>query len=246
MKLKSIVLTAIASMVAVSGFAQITVGEPTAAKIRLGNRAQAGDYGLYIGTTTNIVKDIFGSDVQVSALPLLNFKYMESNELEYRIGLKAYREHDKMKGEDSSENEFKNKTLHSEYFVYPGLAYHFNKSNILDVYMGAELPVGFTHDRRVNEYDKDETVVSRGMFSLGLGGFVGLQAYVGNLPLAVGVEYGISSLYHFGDKYKFESDDETYYSTSPNGYGTSYNELKVNQGKIGTEVRFTLTYYFKN
>lgn len=68
-------------------FAQITTGETSAKKIKSGNRAQEGDFGLYIGGTTEMFKDLVNDNVDVKALPLVNFKYMYSDQLELRMGL---------------------------------------------------------------------------------------------------------------------------------------------------------------
>lgn len=238
---------------ATSALAQITNGTPTAHTVKVGNRAQEGDYGLYLGATTDIVKDIFDSDVEVKGLPLLNFKYMYTDQIEYRVGLELWRTTEKMKFETSEEfggydADGKSKSLESRYFVYPGIAYHFSKSNLIDIYAGAELPLGFEHYRVKDEGKHYEETVSRGSFTLGVGAFVGMQAYIADLPLAVGVEYGLSSLFNCGDKYKHKiKDDEgsqTYYTHDLDDYD-KYKDLKISKGDIGTQIRVTFTYYFK-
>jgi len=253
MKGKSLLLAAGICSLATSALAQITTGTTTANTIKVGNRAQAGDYGLYLGATTDIVKDIFDSDVEVNGLPLFNFKYMYTDQIEYRVGLELWRTTEKMKFETSekfggSDSEGKTKLLESRYFVYPGIAYHFSKSNLIDIYAGAELPLGFEHYRNKVEGDDYEGTTSRGSFTFGVGAFVGMQAYVADLPLAIGVEYGLSSLFNCGDKYKHKiKDDEgtqTYYTEEFEGKD-AYKDLKISKGDIGTQIRVTLTYYFK-
>ncbi|MBQ0056088.1 MAG: hypothetical protein KBT20_00390 [Bacteroidales bacterium] len=233
-------------LVAPSVSAQITTGEPTSKVIKVGNRAEEGDWGIYIGANTSMFKDITDSGIEVSALPLINLKYMYSDEIEARLGLKMYRTTTKEKGElfdSGSDGEFMNRTLNSEYFLTPGLAYHFNRSNLLDVYGGVELPIGFTHDKSVSEMGDDEMTQSSGKFNIGLGAFIGLQAYIANLPVAVGVEYGISSIFNFGDKVKIDNGEDTYYMKK--GEKTMYDELSRSNSTVGSEIRVTISYFFK-
>lgn len=246
MKMKFLFSAMALLLIAPSLSAQITTGNPTAKVIRTGNRAQEGDWGIYMGATTSMFKDISDSGIDVSALPLLNFKYMKSDELEYRVGLKIYRAKEKMSGEDASDVDFKAKGLTSEYMLSPGLAYHFNKTNLLDVYGGFELPFGMEHERYIEEYDKDELTKTRAQFKVGLGAFIGLQAYLGNLPVALGVEYGISSMFTAGKKYKVDNGDDTFYfSTDDPNLTTAFKELHSSDSKVGNEVRITLSYFFK-
>jgi hypothetical protein len=77
--MKKLVITALAlCMGFMTATAQITTGESSSQVVRTGNRAEAGDFGLYLGATSDMFKNIVdGFDVQ--ALPLLNFKYMISD-----------------------------------------------------------------------------------------------------------------------------------------------------------------------
>ena len=89
---------------------------------------------------------------------------------------------------------------------------------------------------------------------IGLGAFVGIQAFIADLPLAIGAEFGISSKFDTGVKYKHVeevtgNDTQTYYSSAiedlPGYTNTQYDSLKARTGEIGGQFRFTLTYYFK-
>lgn len=265
MKKKILFLALCAMCFSITSFAQITTGETSAKKIKIGNRAQAGDFGLYVGGTTEMFKDLFNDDLKVKALPLINFKYMYSNDLEFRLGLEFYKKTGTTKSElkediggDKIITESKNHTIESRNYIYPGIAYHFSKSNLLDIYVGAELPMGWERYavKNSSEVDGEDFTqnVSRGTFNIGLGAFIGLQAYIANLPLAIGFEYGISSMLHAGLRYKHVQTDEdgkeqTYYTNelpgNPGFDGTEYDSLKIKQGEIGSQFRFTLTYYFK-
>lgn len=265
MKKRILFLILCAFCLSTATFAQITTGETSAKKIKSGNRAQAGDFGIYVGGTTEMFKDLFDDNLNVKALPLINFKYMQNNNLELRLGLEFYKKTGTTKAE--IEDEYDNKimttesntrSLESRNYVYPGVAYHFSNKNLLDIYVGAEMPIGWERYalKSNSEVDGDKSTnnVSRGTFNIGLGAFIGIQAYIANLPLAVGFEYGISSMFHGRLRYKHVIEDsegkkQTYYTNDLPGNqgwdGQYYDSLKIKQGEIGNQFRFTLTYYFK-
>ena len=238
--------------------AQLTTGEPTAKVIRTGNRAKKGDCGLYIGATTTMFGNIFNDDVEMLPLPLINFKYMSSNHLELRVGLEAYKLSEKLKGDINSDSNTITKSNQkygeSTLMLYPGLAYHFSRLNILDVYLGAELPIGWDTNTIKSAEESYTAKTTKRSFVLGLGAFVGLQAYVADLPLAIGVEYGISSRLDAGLKYKNEvtANNKTtvsYSNTQDFKYidasSDNYEKLNARRGEIGGQLRLTLSYYFK-
>lgn len=242
-----------------ASFAQITTGKPSAKKIKTGNRAEEGNFGIYLGATTEMFKALTDADIKFKALPLVNLKYMYTDELEFRVGLEFGKKRELSKGETYNSNskedgaDFKASSVDSRNYFYPGVAYHFSPTNLLDVYVGGELPIGWERYKQSteSEYDKLEykSSVSRGTFNIGLGAFIGLQAYIANLPIAVGVEYGLSSMVYTGLKYKHSSkmgkEKEQVYYTKTLEDDDKYNDLKVRQGEIGSQFRFTLTYYFK-
>lgn len=211
--------------------AQISSGEVSSKVIRTGNRAQAGDFGLYLGATSDIFKGIGNSDVNISALPLLNFKYMSTDNLEYRIGLEWW---NKSYSQETKSNDAT--TGESKFVVSPGFAYHFSNKNLLDVYAGAELPIGFG-SKSVDAGDE----MSASMFRIGLGGFIGLQAYVANLPLAIGVEYGLSTQYNSVTDGSMIMDGQNIHDIDK-----IQEDLDISDWKLGSQVRVTLSYYFNS
>lgn len=212
------------------GHAQITTGESYSGVVRTGNRAQSGDFGIYLGGTSTIIKNLGNLD-NFDFLPLINLKYMYSDEVEYRLGLEWWKETAYKENDYSEQSDFESRMM-----LYPGVAYHFSKSNLLDVYAGAELPFGWGSEGFEEDYDGNGSDGKATQFNIGIGAFIGLQAYVGNLPLAVGLEYGISTLYGAA-KEGYISDD---------GMSVSYYEdAKSNVWKLGNQARFTLTYFFE-
>lgn len=253
-------------------YAQITTGKPSSKVIRTGNRAQAGDFGIYLGATSDMVQ-AFDKDVNFSALPLINFKYMVTNQLEARLGLELYKTSKTLKGEVEDPNSagvlggFTTwKDSRSNAMLYPGIAYHFSSRNLLDVYVGAELPLGWDSSTGLDGGYRPgadgqvafETATTKRAFVVGLGAFVGIQAYIADLPLALGAEFGISSRFDTGVKYKTVStvggETQTYYQSAlefeegterPAVADNNYDGLKARMGEIGGQIRLTLTYYFK-
>lgn len=208
--------------------AQITTGENSSKVIRTGNRAQAGNFGIYFGGTTDMFRNLGnGGPDKFSCLPLINLKYMKTDQLEYRLGFEWWK-----KSESNDNGDVETSSSESSFLFYPGVAYHFSRNNLLDVYVGGELPFGF--GSMGVEYDDEDSSASQ--FKVGLGAFIGLQAYIANLPLAVGLEYGVSTLYnHVGD------------GTMTKDGMTIENIIEDNsqsQWKLGHQVRFTLSYYF--
>lgn len=240
--------------------AQLTTGKTSSKVIRTGNRAKAGDYGIYFGATSTMFQNAFNDDVSLTPLPLINFKYMSSNNFELRVGLETYKLKTNVNGyvdqDDKSSYSLSNKSHENTLTVYPGFAYHFSKQNLLDVYIGAEVPLGWDSYTEISETGGKSNTTYTGTkksYVLGLGGFIGLQAYVADLPVAVGFEYGLSSRVDTGLKYKSETTvgnrTTTIYTvdaTKIQGYETlNFNQLAARKGELGSQFRFTLSYYFK-
>lgn len=219
----------------VTADAQITTGENTSQVIRNGNRAKAGNFGIYFGATTDMFRDLFDNgkdDVNISGLPLINVKYMKSDKLEYRLGIEWYKKStttSPSEGDDSKEFEKK-------FMFYPGVAYHFSNKNLLDVYAGGEIPFGWGNSG--SEYGGEDYTISN--FRVGLGAFIGLQAYIANLPLAIGVEYGISTAYNAVSNGTVSKDGLSI--DYENGEYTK--DVDQKRFVLGNQVRFTLSYYF--
>ncbi len=260
---------------ALPAVAQMTTGKPSAKVIRTGNRPEAGDFGIYLGMTSEMFNGIIDKELQMQALPLINFKYMVSDQFEARIGLELYKTSSTLKGnytQDIEEQSFSlpasTRNSNSNAMFYPGVAWHFSTKNILDIYVGAELPIGWDSSTSLDESGTVEMLGETGdyisiisshsttkrSFVIGLGAFVGIQAFIADLPLAIGAEFGISSKFDTGVKYKHVeevtgNDTQTYYSSAiedlPGYTNTQYDSLKARTGEIGGQFRFTLTYYFK-
>jgi len=228
--------------------AQISTGETSSKVIRTGNRAQAGNFGIYLGATSEIFKNIGASNTEFSAIPMINLKYMKTDQLEYRLGFEWYDKYESDNTFQGEDDKIKISETNSEskFMFYPGFAYHFSPKNLLDVYVGAELPIGFGTLGKHKFVDSDDADVESDkdghtgkVFRVGAGAFIGLQAYVANLPIAIGVEYGVSTLYNHYYQSTFQKDG--YYLSDITSVDTQKSATKW---KLGNQVRLTLSYYF--
>ena len=227
--------------VAYTANAQISTGETSSRVIRTGNRAQQGNFGIYLGASSDMFKSITSSDISMDALPLINLKYMKTDKIEYRLGIEWYDKYESQTGkmptwnEETGEEGTKDVTVsdsESKFMFYPGIAYHFSNSNLLDVYVGADLPFGWG---TLGHHEGDDGTTGS-VFRIGVGAFIGLQAYIANLPIALGVEYGVSTLWnHYGDA-----------TVEKQGYEISnvVEDISSTKWKLGNQFRVTLSYYF--
>lgn len=234
-----------------SVMAQISTGKPNSTVIpRTGNRPQKGDWGIYIGGSVSQIMDLVeycnteGHEDGYWGLPLVNLKYYMTDRLELRMGFQfAARTTSKKTISGTEENTTTEKIFTgSDYTRFlPGIAYHFAPTNILDVYVGAQVPIGFNTDvartsTKAPNYSSS-SVARTGAFVLGAGAFVGLQFFIADLPIAIGVEGGYSGLLIAEStpyaSYKSDNSKETYRT------GTS-----TTTAQWGADAAITFSYYF--
>lgn len=263
MKKITVFLTALLVLSGIAN-AQISQGDPFSTNIRTGNRPQAGHWGIFLGPSYTELRDFInwvdknGNIDVVRGLPLLNFKYYNSDQVEVRLGLQYYSRTFRSSGTlDVTGDKMTHHDAESFLRLTPGLAYHFSNKNLLDVYGGAYIPVGhesYTDNSKVGTY---EAGLSRSSFIIGLGCFVGVQTFVADLPFSIGLEYGIDGVFHTGLRDKVVYTDgsgnkQTVYTEYGNGdnpyLGASdiYKKYSASKNDIGTNLRLTLTYYFTN
>lgn len=231
--------------------AQITTGTPRTDNILTGNRLEAGTWGVFFGVAGNFGsisgRNLDGiSDYKSSfqLTPLVNVKYMLDDQIETRLGIEICKEKETSSYkelEDDGGNEYAYRDVYSCMYLRPGAAYHWSNKNVLDVYAGAELPFGFARYVDFDDTDTEYKYVEN-EFTIGLGAFIGLQAFIGNLPVAVGCEYGISgAIYKNPGVGKVTDGDQTYEML----YGDSYESAKYKNSGIYNKISFSLSYYFK-
>jgi hypothetical protein len=204
--------------------------------IKAGARPVAGNFGFFLGLGLNQIEDITSEQTKVeNAIPLINVRYYLSDDLVLRAGIAVWKRSRILEGEIDTSSAIGNrfpggqgvgdKYEHREVDAYTllnlGIEKHFKPSNLIDGYVGASLPLGYTRgalytNRGVDgstDFFTEET--TRLSFVYGAEVFVGLNAFVADLPLAFGIEFGFRGLGVRGDKFKTE------YEGSDGGVGYS-------------------------
>lgn len=244
------------------------VNSPTTFKT--GTRPVMGNMGITFGTSYQEIDKILDSNTDYEALPIFSLKYYTTNDLVFTLGIKSSKEKVSLSGEltgDFLANggiiERKIKSVESDIQLVPGIEKHFVQSNILDVYLGARVPLGLRRELLVNntsENDGDfvEFKTSKNRIAYGIDFFSGLQAFIADLPFAIGMEFEISGFGYRGDKTKVSYADNTgannvYYTTDNADIlaidgtigGLAFDKLTASTFTIETDLRVTLSYYFR-
>ncbi len=244
----------VVAMMAIPTFAQITEGEPRADVLPTGNRLEKGVWGVYVGAgVTMDKKDKEFNDAKFRVSPLVNVKYMFTDRIEGRLGVEFGKNKTRVgytveAGEEGATKDGVVKNVLAHNYFNPGVAYHFSKKNLLDVYAGAELPFGWERNTTIGELGDYKENTYQGQFNIGAGAFIGLQAFIGRLPLALGLEYGIQTMFTAGaGKTKTVSYDGEKEQTSYTHelLGGSATKMSARKGEILSQARITLSYYFK-
>jgi hypothetical protein len=259
--MRKTVFTLIAVLVfAASAFSQLSTRENDANSIKLGTRPGAGDMALTFGL------ELTGGGS--ADLPILNqltrgdiltFKYYSNEKTAIRLGIKLYKDGESLKGDqvnfagDFVLSEL-NSNSSSEYIIVPGLEKHFSPGNIFDVYAGGDLYLGVRRNLLKNEielqggnYTKVKETSSP--LVLGLGTVVGFNVFIAQLPISLGLEYGINFKWtnQGKSKYTYEDQTDSYEYFFRNGApGTRYSKLSTTEVGINTNsnVRAVLNIYF--
>lgn len=241
--------------------AQISEGQPRVSVIRTGNRPVKGDFGFYIGPSYSEIRDLIkwadkNSDIDaVRGLPVFNMKYYVTDSWEFKCGIQWYGKTTSFSGTqtfgDITQTAKGNNSI-TRLRLNPGMAYHFNTKNILDAYIGGEIPFGFDMEKFMQTTDALGMKLTRNSPVIGLGIFGGLQVFVADIPFAIGLEFGVSALAKFGQKVKHdvttETESQVYYtrlddnSEIPN----VYTKLNAKNFETGADLRLTFSYYFNN
>jgi hypothetical protein len=146
MRKTSLLLVALMSVSV--AFAQISTGEPNSSVIpRTGNRPQAGDFGMYLGVSVTQIMDMVELNKDATfqknifwALPMINLKYYFTDKWEGRLGFQFACKNENSRLKDDNVDYSHVRDINYTRFL-PGCAYHFNPSYVLDVYLGAQMPI---------------------------------------------------------------------------------------------------------
>jgi hypothetical protein len=258
MKLRKLLFTTFAALIVVNSFAQLSQRTNDPGNFKYGTRPQSGDWGLnfqlYAVGGTNFLS-------YFKDMPIINVQHYMDNNTALRLGIRASKHKTVFKGNSDSvlfnpDNLSKVKYREStrEYMIYIGLEKHFSLTNILDVYMGGQIPLGFSGDVVDNNQnylngDKAYFTTRTNSFLYGIEGFLGLQAFIADLPIAIGAEWGIAGYGRFFDKTLHTADitgldSQKYYTTGSDPSNTEYSKLSSKKFDMDNMVRFRISYYF--
>jgi hypothetical protein len=248
--------------------AQLSTRENQDTRYKFGARPVSGDMVLVFGVPVN---NTTIGDREVPAWNLfsrgnlITAKKYIADDLAIRAGLALYRDARIVKGDVDSipgspwtATAYENSSRDREYMLVPGIEKHFSSSNIFDVYAGGDLFLGFGRNKTVSSVtdrqSKTQSTTSTTPYTIvGLGGVIGFNVFVLDLPVSVGVEYGLSAFWMMGNKTKVEQENfngtsYTYYTVDndPNGQGIQYSSVKQRFAHMETndQVRLLVNLYF--
>ncbi|MEO8591407.1 MAG: hypothetical protein ABI432_18650 [Flavobacteriales bacterium] len=256
--------------------AQLSTRENQDTRYKFGGRPVAGDYGLTFGFTINNPEfGVDSADVtrgiatwnSLSRGNLITGKKYISDDVAYRAGIRLTRNSRTVKGDIDSTAQLPNslsaaesRESSREYMIVPGIEKHFSSSNIFDVYTAGDLFLGFGKDKTVaSTTDRaggtTATTSTTPYTIVGIGGIIGVNMFILDLPISVGIEYGISAFWQLGDKTKVEVETPTtsyeYFTVAndPNGVSSATNGYSSVKQKYMTmnsndQVRITANIYF--
>lgn len=219
----------------------------------LGTRPIAGNYALQIGSGYQDIMDILDSNKDYEILPIVAFKYYNSNEDVFTLAFKSKKEKLSMKGTFyAPTDDFRYLNNQTQFMIVPGYEKHFGSGNILDFYIGARAPIGWEKDVAKQTVGALSVESKRNKLAYGLDAIIGLQAFIGDLPFAIGAEINYSLLGRLGDRYKVVTTGvggRTFYYTDATNPVIStldeFSDLSVNSMTIEGDVRVSLVYFFR-
>jgi len=261
--MRKILLFSIIALFCLPGFAQISTRENQEPSVfKTGTRPQKGNFGIWIGPSITEFIQMADDNINWRGMPLINFKYYTSDRFVFRVGLQIYNKSHGLTAKQrlTDSVDLKHSKSNTYFMITPGVEYHFTPKNVVDVYVGGSLPLGCNSIINKTSYslgkDKIKYNQIQNQFLFGFGTFVGLQCFVADLPLAIGLEFGLSGFGKFGgavknvvsemnEKGKYE--EKVYYTH----YDAEFDEgmmqakkISTSKFELGYDLRITLSYYF--
>ncbi len=272
---KILLFTAFVALTVSQSFAQLSTRENYDVNLRLGTRPQAGDASLQfvLPIGGDGPAHLFRGNALL-ANDFLTYKYYHTDDVVIRAGLRWSVQNAKYTGAEADSSFFNNippasradivqASINRDFAIAGGLEKHFTNSNIFDVYAGGEIMLGFGRDRSRDEIDfqngsKDYTTRTTNTRLVGFGLVTGFNVFIAELPLSVGLEYGLTGKWLFGGKTHVEresvvgsvSNSGEWYEQESDAFGDpdgrQYSELKRRTFNMNTNhnVRLSINIYF--
>ncbi|MBK7382227.1 MAG: hypothetical protein IPP83_02495 [Flavobacteriales bacterium] len=255
--------------------AQLSTRENQDTRYKFGGRPVAGDMALTFGITINNT-EIGGKTVPAWNLfsrgNLITAKKYIRDDVAIRAGIALYRDSRSIKGDVDSipgqpwtNSAYEFKSAQRQYMFVPGIEKHFSSSNIFDVYTAGDLFLGFGRDKSIDSQTNTDSQTSSMTKTtpytiVGLGGVIGVNVFVLDLPISVGVEYGMSAFWMMGNKTKVEVEEFNgtsyeYFTVEDannldgsafSGNGAQYSSVKQKYMRMDSndQVRMVVNIYF--
>ena len=269
-RISKITLFAAAAMFVSNSFAQISDRVNNPSQFKIGTRPVKGNLGIFFAISSDNVKTWIAKEDKESEtkthetiLPIVNMKYYLQDNLVFRCGVQTSKKKSVTKGDiDPVVNgpglTFKEDvSVASDFFITPAIEKHFLNSNLLDPYIEVGIPLGYLREKEVHnekyDYgDLSEQSMTKNSFAYGIEAHLGIQAFIADLPLAIGAEFGFYGIGYRGDKYKHIDNatigglnaTQTYYTFKNDPLNNRYSSLKSNDFDLSGSARVTISYYF--
>jgi hypothetical protein len=285
---KLLFFTACLAFFSVSLQAQLSTRENYDQNLRLSTRPEAGDGALQfvipiVNLTSNDSSNAGlykGNSLMRS--DFLTYKYYLTDQNVLRLGLRYTIANSRTEGTamDSSalnpispslgevQTDLK-RLISRDFAIAGGLEKHFSNHNIFDVYAGGEAMIGLGKDRSINQeeyFNGDKFFETRTTNTriLGFGLVTGFNLFIAELPISVGLEYGLTGKWIFGGKTKVEqevtvgttSNSGEWYEQSEDAFGDQdlnlngdpqqYSDLSRRSFNVNTNhnIRLNINIYF--
>jgi hypothetical protein len=240
--------------------AQLMERDNVSSRIAVGTRPQQGDFGFMFGASIEEVREILDDELSIRGFPLMSFKYYFTDNLELRLNTQSYGKSKVIQGSLSNNQLGQEDDVEKESFVrfMPSAQYHFANSNLMDTYAGIGLIVGSEKNQVITSEitsvtgDYVANRMTKKTFVTGFNVNFGLQAFIADLPISLGVEASIRGLKHSNLQYEnqFKSSvggvntNQTYYTIDKTS-AQRYESLEYKSFDLGADVRIMLSYYFR-
>ena len=240
----------------------------------LGARPQAGNFGFYLALSAAEIEGLTEDNWQETGIPLINVKYYKSDKLVLRAGVQVSKKRRSIDGKLDEDmtgyTEYKHVETDANWNLSLGAEQHFDLSNIFDSYIGLNGNMGYersvrTHNEAIAGGDYSNSEGSSFGFTYGLETFIGTNFFIADLPIAAGLELGITAKNYGANKFKYEWDESTdgtansgtYYTSlvddfenmntlnGTNSQDLEFTDLKARRFDIMPLARLTLTFYLK-
>jgi outer membrane protein W len=256
---KIILLVLSALVMGTAANAQLMERDNVNARIAAGTRPQQGDFGFMFGASIEEVREILDDELSIRGFPLMSFKYYFTDNLEFRLNTQSYAKSKSIQGTLNNQLGVED-DVEKESFIrfMPSAQYHFASTNLMDTYGGIGLIVGseknqvITSEKTSVTGDYFATSMTKKTFVTGFNINFGLQAFIADLPISLGVEASLRGLKHSNLQYEnnFKSSvggvetSQTYY-TVDKASSQKYESLEYKSFDLGADVRVMLSYYFR-